>query len=651
MRQPPRQTSCEKAAALLMQRVPTYAEFLPQVVVADGKQSGQPLSVDGHPAQEAIIKALDSGEYQRLAWAKPVQDGGTLIGLVPVFRRAVVERQTVVLAYPTGDSAKDIWSTKVWPVLAAYGGQMPDTGGGSRGGAARVVTLPGGGRFILRAAGGRGESGQASITGDALFVDEVDDWPDLHRIILIGQRINESVDPLAIYCCTVKKDGEIGTPDGSLILALIQRGSDSHLEYPCPGCGAFQQIEWDRVDVDDHCYRCECGRGWTEQDRLAALRSWKLVHRNPVHRGFFTLRWSALDSPRKSLHQLIDEYNSAVAYASNGDHGPMRSFHRDRLTKPYVQIDEDETPQRPTRRWLESRSIASTYGPAISTKEDDGDSLTTSSVPEWCEYLVAACDVQRGGQRAPGRLYWTITGHAGDGKTALCHWGTVALSPIGRDPTIGELHDGLSRLDGLVSSLVVDNRQQIVRRVVDVGDQMDAIVQWVRRNLRWWPIRGDGGRLKHELMATINGTRLVKNPSHTDLPGCLYPRVQAAGWWLYHIDTDSVRSRLHAAAMVAPGSAGAFHLPSGLDTTKAIIRHFCATAEIPDGRGGTRWSDRATDRAHHAEWQRRCDYLDCLVYGEAAALHYRRTTSGTRRQETPTRSAPRRPLGVVGRND
>jgi len=239
--------------------VPDHAGFCKRIVLPDGREAGQTLSLKGHPAQEAILRALDSGKYRKFAWAKPVQDGGTLVMFLPLLRRAVVERQKVVLAYPSVDAAKDIWSTKLWPILASYGGQSPETGGGSKGGAARLVKLPGGGMFMLRAAGGRGESGQASITGDVLGVDEVDDWPDLHRLELISRRITESPDPLAVFCCTVKRDGVKGSENYSLILQLVEEGTNGHLEYPCPACEEFQRMEWERIDLAEKAYRCKCG--------------------------------------------------------------------------------------------------------------------------------------------------------------------------------------------------------------------------------------------------------------------------------------------------------------------------------------------------------------------------------------------------------
>lgn len=614
---------------VLLEQVPTHAEFLSQIIVADGKQAGQPMSVQGHPAQEAIVQAYDSGRYRRFAWAKPVQDGGTLIGLVPMFRRAIVERQTVVMAYPTGDSAKDIWTTKVWPVLAAFGGQDPQSGGGSRGGAARVVRLPSGGQFILRAAGGRGESGQASITGDALFVDEVEDWPDLHRLELIGQRINESVDPLAVYCCTVKRDRQPGQPDASLILMLVEEGSNGRLHYPCHACGLMQRLEWERVDLEAAAYRCECGAHWSEPQRLEALRRWSLVHERP-RSDFFTLAWSALDSPRKGLHQLVKEYQRAIEFVDQGNHGPMRSFYRDRLTTGYTKDleDADGAPARITCGYLAARSKASTYSinHGKEVHDEEGDSIHVSHKPEGVEFLTITEDVQQGGQRAPGRNYFLIQGWAADRRSWDLAWGHLVACPAGRSPSEPELHACLDRVHSLSEGIAKEIGSPLLKRGVDVGDRLPEIRRWLVRNPQWLAIRG---------------VETNRKAMPGDLQGVIYKRQQEGGWTLYEIDVHEMRQRAQNGFLAPVGKPGAAHLPEGLTMQSSLIAHYCATALIADGKSGLRWSDRKEDRKHHPDWQKRHDLLDCRTYG--CALAELQINDLTRRS-----SAPRRRYGAVG---
>jgi hypothetical protein len=595
-----------ESAALLTGTIPSYREFTGQVILPDGRQASQPLSVDGHPAQSAIIDAMDSGKYQRFAWAKPVQDGGTLIGMVAMLRRAILESQTVVLAYPTGDSAKDVWTTKVLPVLVAYGGQSPDDGGGSRGGAARVVTLPRGGKFILRSAGGRGQSGQASITGDALLVDEVDDWPDLETVERIGQRINESIDPLAIYCCTVKGDGEPGKSEQSKILAMVEEGTASSLEYPCSACGAFLAYTWERVDPETVCLTCDCGHQIEEPERIESLKRYRVVHKNPL-RPFFTIRWSALDSPRKSLFALVTQWRRAQEYITNGDHGAMRSFFHDRLTRTYTgdKLDESENPAQVTRSWLARRSSLSHYGMRFDQRTDEGDSKHEAEVFPGPEFLVASVDVQRGGQRAPGRLYFELEGWCDDRRSYLIAWGHIVAAPSGREPTEGELHDALTRCDQYLTGLATDHGLPLLRRGVDVGDRQQEILRWIGRSRTWWATNG----IKSSLKATEPG----------DIPDIIYHRRQESGAVLRFIPTAKVREAAQMALLLPLNQPGALHLPRGLSRESTVVQHYASTALIPDGRGGVMWAEKQEHRAFCPDYQSRHDFLDCRTYCHAMA--------------------------------
>jgi hypothetical protein len=179
-------TKCifDDALSVLQRRAIGVLEYARTVELPDGDLAGTTYEPSRHAAQECILRAIEAGAGS-VAILKPVQDGGSLASFVPILRRAHALGQACIIAYPTMDAAKDAWTKKVWPMLERQGGTQPKSGGGSRGGAARVVNLPSGGSIILRAAGGRQESGQASVTADAMLVDEVDDWADMRVLRLI----------------------------------------------------------------------------------------------------------------------------------------------------------------------------------------------------------------------------------------------------------------------------------------------------------------------------------------------------------------------------------------------------------------------------------------------------------------------------------
>jgi hypothetical protein len=621
--------------------VPDHAGFCKRIVLPDGREAGQTLSLKGHPAQEAILRALDSGKYRKFAWAKPVQDGGTLVMFLPLLRRAVVERQKVVLAYPSVDAAKDIWSTKLWPILASYGGQSPETGGGSKGGAARLVKLPGGGMFMLRAAGGRGESGQASITGDVLGVDEVDDWPDLHRLELISRRITESPDPLAVFCCTVKRDGVKGSENYSLILQLVEEGTNGHLEYPCPACEEFQRLEWERIDLAEKAYRCKCGHLWSEHERRHAFSKWREVQQFDQS-DFWSLRWSALDSPRKSIPQLCREYERAATYAEAGNHGPMRSFHRDRLTTGYqgdIQVDEHDKHTPHTPRSLHARSLitASAFAQEVVRDNKDESGLFYRywiNPPESVQDIVAAIDVQR------NRLYTAIIGIDAERRTYDLGWSTEFARPsvAGVEPppfSPGDLAKCLEAAADWIEESVeaagaIDKWKGGVVDVSDPGESGNAeaeIIDWLVSRKGWSAIQGEANLTK---------------PSASNH---YKPRTELVNWnerWRprarlgsFHVVTDNAQRIVQKSYLIDQSLPGAGLLPGGIPKGNQYLRHLCAVGEIIGKTGNAKWGKLPNAG--------RYDWLDCRAYATAILLMHHQL-----KLTPPPKPTARRIFGKIG---
>lgn len=607
----------------LQSSTPTVVGFAETVVLPDGnKDAYDPTS---HPAQHCVFLAADSGSSS-ISIVKPVQDGGSLASFILILRRVHSLSQTGIIAYPTLTAAKDAWTTKIWPILQSQGGVTPQSGGGSRGGAASVVTLPSGGRCILRAAGGRHESGQASATGDCLLIDEVDDWPDYRRIKLINQRITKSQDPLIVYVSTVKIDGE--GKDGSHILRLYDEGTRTRIHYECPHCQIYQPYEMEMIDYDHRCLVCpNCSAMITETQRIASLKKWKRVDGAKSRR--FSILWGALDSPFPIvvngsrfpiLDGLTEEYQQAQTHAAIGDHSLMRQYYRDRHCRPYRDdklTDDDGQTIIPTRNRLAALSAASLINLDVDRKDEDGDSVHLAHVPDWCEHISIGVDVQRGGDKAPGRLYFAAIGRGG-GRGAIVGWGTIISSPKGRPPSTQELHQSLDRLDGILRDWAP--HAPIVRRGVDVGDRQDEIRQWLRSHHDWWAVKGSG-----PMKAAIG-----------DCAGWLYRRAQDGMWRLYFVDTENASRAVHGELLAATG-VGSLAMPRTLRRESALILHICATVEYEPGK----WSSKPADRLrHHPEWQFRHDYLDCLAYSRAMAYHWEAKLPKEQTQETTTYTEP-----------
>jgi hypothetical protein len=617
------------AALTILQRlnIGNHA-YAKTIELPDGPLAGSLYDPDIHPAQAAILRAIDAGA----SWvtiAKPVQDGGSLASFAPILRRAHAMSQNAIVAYPTMDAAKDAWAKKVWPMLERQGGTMPKSGGGSRGGAARVVTLPSGGSIILRAAGGRAESGQASVTADAMLVDEVDDWKDLRVLRLIERRLSRSRDPLIIYVSTVKRDALDGV-ERSRILRLYEQGSMTRLHYPCPHCGAYMPLDWGMIDREARRLRCcHCGEAITETQRLAMLPRAREVDRND-RRGQYSILWTALESPFPVLVEgrqypviegLCLEYDAALASIAVGDHGLMRQFWRDRMCQPYRgDLDELEGQTHiPTRMRLAALSAVSTLHIDAEQRHDDGgDSYHWTMIPAWAEYITVGVDVQPGGDKSNGRMYFVAEAF-GQGQAAIVGWGTMLAGPPGRQATEAEMHATLSRIDEVIGHW--SPAVPVVSRACDVGNDGDMLLRWLNvRRGTWHPAKGTGPLV----------------PRAGDRPGWVYYRQQDAGYRLTLIETSSVLRTLHGEILAGKG-AGSVLLPHGLDAGSALVKHLCASVEYEPGK----WSSSAKDRKHHYEWQARNDYADAACYARALGYAWGHDQAAKANQ-------PRRRRGVVG---
>ncbi len=620
------------ALAILKRRSIGVLEYARTVEIPDGDFAGTKYDPSRHQAQEAILDAVESGAGW-VAILKPVQDGGSLASFIPILRRAHALGQTAIIAYPTMDSAKDAWTKKVWPILEAQGGTTPKKGGGSRGGAARVVTLPSGGSIILRAAGGRKESGQASVTADAMLVDEVDDWEDLRVLRLIERRLSRSRDPLIVYISTCKRDAQEGV-DRSRIVRLWEAGTRSRLHYRCPMCSASYPLEWEMVDVETATMQCPaCAARLTDSDRVEMLKTWKRVDGQDTHK--FSIMWTALESPfpmlidgRKLpvLRALCDEYKTAKESAdTGGDHGLIRQFYRDRLCRPYLgdqQIDEDakETPH--THRTLAVRSESTAWATVQENADENRLFSRYFAEPhESIKYCSAAIDVQR------NRLYWCLIGFDDDRRTYDLGWG-IERARAGLDGKEPQPWSGLELSETMTrcAEWIEDIAGELFRvGVCDVGDGQtcDELARWLARRRTWHAIQGEDhlpaerkdGTLRHRssMLAWDSRWRI--------------------GLGSFRVHTDLAQQHVCACYKIARDKPGAGLLPGPLRAGNTYLRHLTAVGNVKMPSGSTVW--------RQLPGAGRFDYLDCRAYATAVGLVYH----GKHVQQNQQRQ---RPVGKVG---
>ena len=597
-------------AASFAQIATSNCDFSGHVILPDGEQKGESYNPKIHPPQDCFLQATDSGRYSRFILAKPVQDGGTLSSLIPMLRRAIHGSQTILLAYPSMDLARDIWTMKVRPILRLFGGGEIKTGGGSHGGAARVMGLPSGGQFLLRTAGGRGESGQASVTADAMLVDEVDDWPTKLGLEKIAERMSRARDPMTIYICTVKKDKD------SHILALYDEGTQTRIEYPCPACGAFQPLEWERVDTEAEVYSCvHCSAALTETQRLAMLPHWKRADKNPKATTF-SIRWTALDSPFSiatpegklpCLPALCLLYRRAKEEADKkSNYAPMRAFYHDRLTRVYEQPPAPEAFDH--------------FGLA---KLSDRGTYYKGEVPAWVKFLTAGVDVQN------DRHYCCVLGHGAERRWCIIDWWYEHLCTRtdAEGKTVPDLEMEPSPADRVrvMDSMARRCREGWSRQgesgdplrpawcIIDTGWKPEEIYPWLASGVPdWAPAKGVGSSIDGRRdIALREGTSVMPAELAVEVRGIMditKPPNLPEPLQLWNVHGSAVRMSLQSGLQRQPGVYGSGELPLGLTPKEYLLQHLCA--EIWTQAASGKWYWRQAKKSNHL--------LDCAIYALAA---------------------------------
>jgi hypothetical protein len=627
-----------------------------------------PYDPESHGAQFEVLRAFAAGGFLEMVVLGPVRDGKTTVTIVIGILYCLVElRQSCSLMLPTSEKAKEVWQESVMPVIehSGLGWIMPDqraVGTGGRGGTGASMLMATGCRMHLVGAGGLSQAAQSGYNARFAFADEASKISS--TMLRLGAQRQAGYDMHGRFLrTTTLRDGD---RDPSWL--AFQDSTAGRFAHRCPRCvreghpsGGWQvwtheRMTFDRSD-DKVAYataRLGCIHNpehlLTEDERRESIRQWRVVGKGQtvdaagVVQGALApsmscgLLWTCFDSPLKSLGKIAIEWRGAEMKRLAGDEQELKILFHENFVFPWKddEASDDGRPPILHRAYLVALSDASTYGPARRQHVENGDSHHACDCPAEVQFLTVATDVQRGGDRSPGRIYYLVQGWHTDGRCWDVAWGHIICSPAGAQVTEPELHDGLDRMHTLALSLGAEFARPLGRRGVDVGDHQDWIRRWLVRHPDWRAIKGIQGRISIDLEASDN----------FDVSGWIYRRRQdaegghgARSWWLYLVDVDLVRSQAQAGFLVAPGKPGAHHVPRGLVVGDALVKHYCATALIADAREGVRWSDRAKDRVAHPEYQPRHDFLDCRTYGHAMAYQYIRVLTSPK--------APPRKYGLI----
>lgn len=646
----PAQAAAARALAgwRLADRPPTMREFSRRVRYPGGPLAGHAIDIDSDPVHAYVVDQIDSGRWDSLAWcASPQVSGKTLIGILLFsLHGAIGLRLPTGYALPTLQDLDKAWESKIKRQMVDSGFEraLPTKGPGARGGRGPTVQLhdPDSGKraaqLIFMAGGAYGD------TAARLAVDEVDQFrkadgtPDWQAIMdLISRTKSYGSKRMTSFVGTI----ETNEPDKCLILQLAEtQGSGTRPWLRCPECGRHQIVTGDNFtyQTDDEMtvretarIGCQhCPSRWDGPMLYAAQRKMMMCHKGQVvddHGKIIgpeprTTRLGIIENAFAAsivdLPTVAVERWQAHALEALGDKGAIRKYHW--YTECQCRVEQDDETGMttiPTRSRLAALSAASDMALDTTQMMDDGTRYTWQHIPEWAEFVTVACDVQRGGDRAAPRIYGVAYARGG-AKGALVGHFTLTVCAEGRQATTQELHAALDRVEQLLADW--SPATPIIGKGIDIGDQTDELIKWLRSRKTWCALKGTAPIKAHP----------------TDRPGWIYPRQQHdSGYLLRLVETQSVLRVIHGEILARDGD-GALKLPRGLEVNSAVVTHICASVEYEPGK----WSKAPKDRKYHPEWQRRNDYADCLCYARAMAYEW---------QTRPQKRHYRRKYGAVGK--
>jgi len=634
-----------RAVVLPPTRPISHLDFCATLTIPDGPLRGSRYLPAADAVHACLAREINAGGWQRIVAVGAVQTGKSLSTvLVPLLRSLTVLRQPCVYSQPTLTKLQEGWAGKLAPSMAdsGYGGWLPNRGQGSKGSQTpKFITFrepksgARAGTLYLIPGGGASESAQAAVTAAVVAVDEVDSFPSRHRVELVLKRADSyGAAALRILTSTVKKDAADGD-DASIILSFYRESTASRLHFRCPHCAHWQALEWERVtylDSDEPAaiasarYSCEgCAVAWTEDDRQRALQDWRCVHRGqqvdqatgtvvgsaPLTVAFGLL-WTGLDSTLRPMGQLAAEHWRATRAAALLDYGPMRSFFRDQLCRPY------EEP-------VGASEITNAGLAAVSSRSDYDKRL----VPHWVTHMSCGVDVQG------DRLYWIAVGHGPDDRWCIVDWGYEMTVPAGQDrqPTPADRRRTLTEINNKMNtgwqreggSAEFDRVSPLPGlRGIDVGFVTDEITGWLRGMRGWRACRGVGKDLLR------NMGKILELPPEAR---AFVELRQPDGWPmpLVNVIAENVCRWVHASLLRDPYTPASGMLPRGLKANDMLCLHLSGLVEAFDEDGKPWWKEV---RIRH-------DLLDALIY--ATGLSRLRQGVQTMRSATP-----RRKYGNIG---
>jgi len=574
-----------------------------------------------HLVQHAILSALGNPRWRRYVIVACTQDGKTWLMSVLLFWIACENKEAAIWGGPDMRIAQDTYRQKIEPAIEASGLDrfLPSRGAGSGGGTdVETVQLTGGGLIIFLGAGGKNKSGQAGRTARWVIVDEFGKIkPEL------SSKFDRRADAFDIDGRLVKA-GTVERDDADQMLEEYELSSRGRMHWRCHVCGKHGPLEWEQVDADwssevsaaetvrIHCARC--GAPWTDDERKENLLHGVEVHASQSinddgtvtgelpHTYTYGMRWSALDSPRRSLTKLAADYVLAKQKADRGDQQPLVDFYHDQLSRRHPRQNDDQHDL--DAQSLAGRSAVGSYG--VVQVEGGGSQWQVAVVPHGVEYMTMAVD------QSKRRVWYVIRGHDKEGRRWHLGWGRIAICGDMEEPTTKQRHAGLDKLDAMRERGLPGadgNATPIAIVGVDIGYESAATLDWLHHHPGWVAVRGTGDRQAQGMQSMPAGSAIASVPGWYSLRE--YAPKTGRQYEVLWIDSDSVKSETARSFRRPIESTGTACLPHGLEPSDHLLQHLSGERYMSTPGGKFSWVKVA----------RFVDWWDCTYYTDALARY------------------------------
>lgn len=188
-----------------------------------------------------------------------------------------------------------------------------------------------------------------------LFADEIDRYPESaglegDPLALAEKRLTAFWNSKEVVTSTPTIKGM------SKIEAEYEHSTKEVWNVPCPKCGKYQPLTWEKIRFDKEAFRegtntevsmdCQfCERQSAEYEWRATFNRGKYVAEFPRRktRGFFV---NALSSPFMGWTEIVEEFLKAVDESRNGNRQPLKTWTNTRLAQTWdeagIQLDDQE---------------------------------------------------------------------------------------------------------------------------------------------------------------------------------------------------------------------------------------------------------------------------------------------------------------------